>query len=197
MNKLKKLKLELAKMLANFSEFETDKGPLYSENDWITATVPVYVFSEDGELVPAPDGEYSTPETVTTYKQREVYTVVGGVVTEVQSVNSMSETSEESATEEAPVELAEVTPTETTETPTETPAEEDPTTKILGMIKDLVEEVTTLKSEMEVLKSEFAQIKSDLSALTTSMANLSEQRRTVTVNDKKNTSKEIHPVFGA
>lgn len=193
MNNLKKLKLELAKMLANFSEFETDKGPLYSENDWITATVPVYVFTEDGELVPAPDGEYNTPETITTYKQKEVYVVVDGIVTEVKSVNSMAETSTASTeTEEVVAEMAEEVVTETT---TETPAEEDPTTKLIQMVKELVDEVTALKSEMEVLRGEFDQLKSDVTALTTSMANLSEQRRTVTVNDKKNTSKEINPIF--
>ena len=193
MNNLKKLKLELAKMLANFSEFETDKGPLYSENDWITATVPVYVFTEDGELVPAPDGEYNTPETITTYKQKEIYVVVDGIVTEVKSVNSMAETSTASTeTEEVVAEMAEEVVTETT---TEIPAEEDPTTKLIQMVKELVDEVTALKSEMEVLRGEFDQLKSDVTALTTSMANLSEQRRTVIVNDKKNTSKEINPIF--
>lgn len=192
MNNLKKLKLELAKMLAKFSEFETDKGSLYSENDWITTTVPVYVFTEEGELIPAPDGEYSTPETTTTYKQKEVYVVVDGVVTEVKSVNTMAETSEVTPAEET-------TSTEATmaeEIPAEvTPTEEDPATKILEMIQELVNEVASLKSEMEVLKSEFEQIKSNVSAITTSMANLSEQRRTVSVNDKKSTSKEINPIF--
>ena len=193
MNNLKKLKLELVKMLANFSEFETDKGPLYSENDWITATVPVYVFTEDGELVPAPDGEYNTPETITTYKQKEIYVVVDGIVTEVKSVNSKAETSTASTeTEEVVAEMAEEVVTETT---TEIPAEEDPTTKLIQMVKELVDEVTALKSEMEVLRGEFDQLKSDVIALTTSMANLSEQRRTVIVNDKKNTSKEINPIF--
>ena len=195
MNNLKKLKLELAKMLANFSEFETDKGPLYSENDWITATVPVYVFTEDGELVPAPDGEYNTPETVTTYKQKEVYVVVDGIVTEVKSVNSMAETSTENTSTETEEVVAEMAEEVVTETTTETSAEEDPTTKLIQMVKELVDEVTALKSEMEVLRGEFDQLKSDVTALTTSMANLSEQRRTVTVNDKKNTSKEINPIF--
>ena len=196
MNNLKKLKLELAKMLANFSETETDKGPLYSENDWISTTTPVYVFTEDGELVPAPDGEYSTPEITSTYKRQEVYTVSAGVVTDVKSINTSSETTETVPTPETPEVVAEMAEVVTEEAPVETVAEPDATTKILEMVQELVNEVTTLKSEMEALRSDLDQLKLDVDAMSTSMANLSEQRRTVSVNDKKNTSKEIHPVFG-
>lgn len=204
MTNLIKLKLELAKAMAKFSEFETDKGPLYSENDWITTAVPVYVYTEDAELIPAPDGEYTTPEIVTTYKNQEVFTVVDGIVTEVKSINSSSETSEvittevpTEVTEETPAVLAEETPVVEEVVTEEVPAEDDAITKLMKMVQTLVEEVTTLSTEMESIKSELAQYKADLTAITTSMANLSEQRRVISITDSNKTkSKDVHPIFG-
>lgn len=199
MNKLTKLKIELASVLAKFSEFQTDKGSIYSENEWITANVSVYIFGEDGSLLPAPDGDYSTPETSTTYKQSEVYTVVNGVVTDVKSINTMSETSEiVTETEEAP--STEVTPeTETTtetveqtateieqaedvnETPTEevtvteeAPVEEDKLTKVYEMIDTLVKEIESLKTTVE--------------ALSTTMDNAKLGRETIMVEDNQSKS---------
>lgn len=194
MNKFTKLKIELASVLAKFSEFQTDKGSIYSENEWITTNIPVYIFGEDGSLLPAPDGDYSTPETSTTHKHSEVYTVVNGVVTDVKSINTMSETSEivTDTTEEAPStevtpETVEQTATEikqaedVIETPTEevtvteeAPVDEDKLTKVYEMIDTLVKEIESLKTTVE--------------ALSTTMDNAKLGRETLMVEDNQSKS---------
>lgn len=192
MTKLTKLKIELAAVLAKFSAFETNNGTLYAEGDWIVANTPVFVFGEDGSLLNAPDGTYETPESTTTYKQKEVYTVVDGIVTGVESVNSMVETTEPATpTEEAPstevtpettdtvaetveqtatvIEQAEETTTETTTE--ETPAEEDKLTKVYEMLDTLVKEMETLKSTVD--------------ALSTTMDNAKLGRETITIDENQ------------
>lgn len=59
MSKLSKIKLELSKILASFSEIKTDKAILYWPTDEeIREGLEVYVVNEEGEYTEAPDGEY-------------------------------------------------------------------------------------------------------------------------------------------
>lgn len=59
MNKLNKIKLELSKILASFSEIKTDKAILsWPTEEEIAVGLDVYVLDENGEYVEAPDGEY-------------------------------------------------------------------------------------------------------------------------------------------
>lgn len=183
MNKFTKLKIELASVLAKFSEFQTDKGSIYSENEWITTNVPVYIFGEDGSLLPAPDGDYSTPETSTTYKQSEVYTVVNGVVTDVKSINTMSETSK-IVTDTTEIKQAEdviETPTEEVTVTEEAPVEEDKLTKVYEMIDTLVKEIESLKTTVESLSS-------TVESLSTTMDNAKLGRETIMVEDNQSKS---------
>ena len=99
MNKLTKLKIELAKVMAKFSEYATDKGLVYSEGDWVSTSTPLYVFDENGTMLPAPDADYQSPERTSTYKYKEIWTVVDGVVTAVQSISTSEETTEERESE--------------------------------------------------------------------------------------------------
>lgn len=59
MSKLTQIKLELAKILAQFSDVKTDKGVLTWDSDEdLRAGMDVYVMNENGEYNPAEDGEY-------------------------------------------------------------------------------------------------------------------------------------------
>ncbi len=63
MSKFTKIKLELAKMLAKFSDIKTDKAVLTWDSDEdLRAGMDVYVQDENGEYKPAEDGEYVTED---------------------------------------------------------------------------------------------------------------------------------------
>lgn len=71
---LKKI-LKLSRMLLSLSQTETDKGTLIAESD-IAVGVEVFIEDENGEMVSAPDGDYTTDD--------KVITVVEGKVTEIK-----------------------------------------------------------------------------------------------------------------
>lgn len=53
-------RLKLAKMLLKFGSIQTDNGELQYEGE-LSEGLEVFV-EQDGELVPAPDGEYKTED---------------------------------------------------------------------------------------------------------------------------------------
>ena len=67
--------LRLAKALLSLSQTETDKGTLIAENE-LAVGVEVFIEDENGEMVTAPDGDYTTDD--------KVITVVEGKVTEIK-----------------------------------------------------------------------------------------------------------------
>lgn len=87
--------LRLAKMIMKFAEVETDKGALIYEGE-LTEGVEVFIEIE-GELTPAPDGDYRADD--------QIITVAEGKVTKLEIV----ETEEPEA---KPIENAEETPSE-------------------------------------------------------------------------------------
>lgn len=92
MDKLKIL--NLARMIAKFSEISTDKGTLISDGE---LAVGVEVFVEvDGELAPAEDGEY-------TQENGDVIVVAEGKVAEIRKAEE-PENTEETVEEEVVVE---------------------------------------------------------------------------------------------
>jgi hypothetical protein len=63
MSKFTKIKLELAKMLAKFSDVKTDKAVLTWDSDEdLREGMDVYVADENGEYAPAADDEYVTED---------------------------------------------------------------------------------------------------------------------------------------
>lgn len=63
MSKFTRIKLELAKMLAKFSDIKTDKAVLTWDSDEdLRAGMDVYVQDENWEYKPAEDGEYVTED---------------------------------------------------------------------------------------------------------------------------------------
>lgn len=116
-------RLKLAKMLLQFGTLLTDSGTLHYEGDLVEG-LEVFI-EQEGELIPAPDGEYKTEDVTVT--------VVGGRI----------ETLVEKAVEEEKTEKETTTELETLEE--ETPPAE---------IEALKEENEKLKAEIEELKKQ-------------------------------------------
>lgn len=77
MTKLEKIKAELAKLLIKYSVVKTDKAVLEYEGEDLVAGMDVYVTDENGDKVPAEDGEYTTEDNkVITVKDGKVDSIV-------------------------------------------------------------------------------------------------------------------------
>ena len=77
MSKLEKIKAELAKLLIKYSVVKTDKAVLEYDGNDLVAGMDVYVTDENGDKVPAEDGEYVTEDNkVITVKDGKVESIV-------------------------------------------------------------------------------------------------------------------------
>lgn len=77
MSKLEKIKAELAKLLIKYSVVKTDKAVLEYDGEELVAGMDVYITNEDGDKVPAEDGEYVTEDNKTiTVKDGKVESIV-------------------------------------------------------------------------------------------------------------------------
>lgn len=63
--KLQKIKEELAKLLIKYSVVKTDKAVLEYDGEDLVAGMDVFITNEEGEKVPAEDGEYITEDNKT------------------------------------------------------------------------------------------------------------------------------------
>ena len=80
MSKLEKIKAELAKLLIKYSVVKTDKAVLEYDGDELVAGMDVYITDENGDKVPAEDGEYLTEDNKTiTVKDGKVESIVDPV----------------------------------------------------------------------------------------------------------------------
>ena len=77
MSKLEKIKAELAKLLIKYSVVKTDKAVLEYDGNDLVAGMDVYVTDEEGNKVPAEDGDYVTEDNKTiTVKDGKVESIV-------------------------------------------------------------------------------------------------------------------------
>lgn len=77
MSKLEKIKAELAKLLIKYSVVKTDKAILEYDGEELVAGMDVYITSENGDKVPAEDGEYTTEDNkVITIKDGKVESII-------------------------------------------------------------------------------------------------------------------------
>lgn len=77
MTKLEKIKAELAKLLIKNSVVKTDKAVLEYDGEDLVAGADVFVTNENGDKVPAEDGEYTTEDNkVITVKDGKVEAIV-------------------------------------------------------------------------------------------------------------------------
>ena len=141
---LSKVKIALAKLTGiEFEKTPTDKGVLVHDGDVIVKGDEVFVEDSDGNLSPAPDGEYKSENGDTTY------IVAGGVVTEI------AEGKEPPAKEE----LEDASGGEVE--PASDPDEDKRIEELAGVLKDLVAYVEGLLSEVGLFKTELSKIKND------------------------------------
>lgn len=80
MSKLEKIKAELAKLLIKYSVVKTDRAVLEYEGEDLVAGMDVYITDENGDKVPAEDGEYTTEDNKKiTVKDGKVESIVDPV----------------------------------------------------------------------------------------------------------------------
>lgn len=77
MSKLEKIKAELAKLLIKYSVVKTDRAVLEYDGEELVAGMDVYVTDENGDKVPAEDGEYTTEDNkVISVKDGKVESII-------------------------------------------------------------------------------------------------------------------------
>ena len=106
MSKLEKIKAELAKLLIKYSVVKTDKAVLEYDGNDLVAGMDVYITNENGDKVPAEDGEYVTEDNKTiTVKDGKVESIVdpSAEVDAEEEEKKEDEPMEEPAKEEEPM----------------------------------------------------------------------------------------------
>lgn len=77
MSKLEKIKAELAKLLIKYSVVKTDKAVLEYDGEELVAGMDVVITDEEGDKVPAEDGEYTTEDNkVISVKDGKVESII-------------------------------------------------------------------------------------------------------------------------
>lgn len=77
MSKLEKIKAELAKLLIKYSVVKTDRAVLEYDGEDLVAGMDVYITDEEGNKVPAEDGEYTTEDNkVISVKDGKVESII-------------------------------------------------------------------------------------------------------------------------
>ena len=74
--------IKLAKMILALKETATDKATLVHEGE-LEVGIEVFVEDENGELLPAEDGKYET--------EKQIITVEGGKVTQIEDKEEIAE----------------------------------------------------------------------------------------------------------
>lgn len=139
--------LQFARLLKMMQEVNTDNGVLISETDIVVGT-EVFIADENGDLVPATDGEYET--------QNVIYTIQSGIVTAIEEKTEPIEEPVEEPTEPVVEENA-------TEEPIEEPAEEPTATDEKdARIAELEAEIETLNQRIAELEAENEELKKKL-----------------------------------
>lgn len=130
--------LKLAKILLNFKIISSDKGSLIIDSELAIGS-EISIESEEGEVLPAPDGEYIV--------DNQKITVEGGKVSEIEQIEPEQPEETETETEEK---LEEVP---ATEEPSNEPDEKDlRIAELEGLLKDrdaIIEELTQKLKELE------------------------------------------------
>ena len=171
MSKLGKLKLELAKLLASFSELKTDKGILsWPAEGEVEIGFDVYVLDENGEYIAPEDGDYVTEDG-------KVITLVNGkvdAITEPETEPAAEEPVAEETVEETPVEAAEEPETESevepeTEPTEEVPAEDD-VRKEIDALYEIVDQLVKKVAELEGKTNETSETVVKMSKMSAAMS---------------------------
>ena len=135
MSKLEKIKSELAKLLIKYSVVKTDKAVLEYDGEDLVAGMDVVITDEEGNKVPAEDGEYVTEDN-------KVITVKDGKVESIVDRAADVEAEEEEKKEDEPME----------EEPTaEEPAKDDEPKEDEVNLEDVNTAIDELRKEVDEL----------------------------------------------
>ena len=181
MSKLTQIKLELAKILAQFSDVKTDKGVLtWNSDEDLRAGMDVYVMNENGEYNPAEEGEYVSEDG-------KVILVKDGKVESI--TDPKAEVDPEEPVEEVPVETAEEPTTEepvdpTVETDGEKETETDAIDAIHREINELYDVVDKLIKKVADLEAKGNETKETVEKMSNMSAAFSAEEQ---IDNKKET----------
>ena len=166
MSKLGKLKLELAKLLASFSELKTDKGILsWPAEGEVEIGFDVYVLDENGEYIAPEDGDYVTEDG-------KVITLVNGkvdAITEPETEPAAEETVEETPVEAAEEPVVEPEVESETEPVEEVPAEDD-VRKEIDALYEIVDQLVKKVAELEGKTNETSETVVKMSKMSAAMS---------------------------
>lgn len=129
-------KIKLARVLQMYAKIATDGGDIEVMGDLVVGA-DVFVSGEDGEPIPAPDGNYTTEDG-------KVIVVSGGIVSEIKDAEAPSEEQEEALAEEQPEEVAEEAGEEVAEEQPEALAEDEDLTALEERVTALENALTEL-----------------------------------------------------
>ena len=135
--------LKLAKMLMNFKMISSDKGTLIIDSE-LAIGAEISIEDENGEVLPAPDGEYII--------DNQKITVVEGKITEIEPVEEVVE---------EPVEKEVVEPETMEEPATETDSKPETDEKDLR-ITELEQLLAEKDAEIEALQAKIQELEEKL-----------------------------------
>ena len=163
MSKLGKLKLELAKLLASFSELKTDKGILsWPVEGEIEIGFDVYVLDENGEYIAPEDGDYVTEDGKT-------ITLANGKVEAITEPETEAEVEPEPEAEET-VEAAEEPVVEPTVEPEAEVVEDDGIRKEIDALYEVVNQLVKKVAELEGKTNETSETVVKMSKMSAAMS---------------------------
>lgn len=136
----KKKLLKLASMLSLTKEIKTDEGAVLLIAGDVALGEEVFVTDESGNMVPAPDGTYTS--------EGKIIVVAAGKITEVKDAETAPAEEEKPAEETAP---------KTEETEEEKPAEETPSEETED-VEALKARIAELETENEALKAKIKEL---------------------------------------
>lgn len=164
-----KLKVALKKMLAlELGRVATDKGELVFDGE-LAVGVEVFIEDENGELIPAPNGEYDAENSVIVVEDGKV-----SEIKEKEAENAPEETNEEPANEEPADENVEAEQidepaAESAEAPAQEEAEqesiEDKVARLEGLVNGFVEGVEKIVNAIAALEDRVAELENKVKDL--------------------------------
>ena len=165
MSKLGKLKLELAKLLAKFSELKTDKGILsWPVEGEIEIGFDVYVLDENGEYIAPEDGDYVTEDGKT-------ITLANGKVEAITEPETEAEVEPEPEPEaEETVEAAEEPVAEPAVEPEAEVVEDDGIRKEIDALYEVVNQLVKKVAELEGKTNETSETVVKMSKMSAAMS---------------------------
>lgn len=164
-----KLKVALKKMLSlELGRVATDKGELVFDGE-LAVGVEVFIEDENGELIPAPNGEYDAENSVIVVEEGKV-----AEIKEKEAENAPEETNEEPANEEpaddnVEAEQIDEPAAESAEAPAQEEAEqesiEDKVARLEGLVNGFVEGVEKIVNAIAALEDRVAELENKVKDL--------------------------------